>query len=471
MIRLKAWLSALLLLSASHTYSETTGDVLDPASISGSYTPCGVSPNCWAGTSGGQTPSWNGGTARWGYGGGSLAWTTAINQALAEAGLQLDGYQYEWVVKNYNANYGPNQPGTTPDHLLIDLRIYDSAGEQVYFKRFDYSYFIPDWTTFTGTEYLDQPLPAIDLSNLTVTALGDDHGYWAGWYGPEFNVSASSINLIYSIDPLSSPTCSGYAEAIAEMLLEQQQAIQASLPVQETTSVVQTTPTEDPTTTSVSIQPTVVSGGTSPNGTSPEDTGSVSVEETADKDDDKKEKLDLARSLDAANNFDVSSVSGAPSSMEDQAAMDVVSSVEQQVIGGTLGGLENIESQAIGGLGGIQTQSQSNMAGAQANTESRQERRERLKELVEQKANEVAESTTEAEDMDAQAQAQMEQLALMNYVPGFDTYQTTIPGGYYPDAEFYKPQQLPNSRKGLRNGLAQQILHEQMVRMQYERGQ
>jgi hypothetical protein len=57
----------------------------------------------------------------------------------------------------------------------------------------------------------------------------------------------------------------------------------------------------------------------------------------------------------------------------------------------------------------------------------------------------------------------------MNYVAGFDTYQTTIPGGYYPDVEFYKPTTVPESRKGLRNGLAQQLLHEQMIDMQYRR--
>ena len=50
---------------------------------------------------------------------------------------------------------------------------------------------------------------------------------------------------------------------------------------------------------------------------------------------------------------------------------------------------------------------------------------------------------------------------------GFESYRTSLYGGGYPDVEFYEPKRLPESRRGLRNGLAQQLLHEQMVDMQY----
>jgi len=57
----------------------------------------------------------------------------------------------------------------------------------------------------------------------------------------------------------------------------------------------------------------------------------------------------------------------------------------------------------------------------------------------------------------------------MAYVYGFDQYKVTMNGGYYPDTNFYNITSLPNSQRGLRNGLAQQILWDKMVDMQYEK--
>jgi len=42
-------------------------------------------------------------------------------------------------------------------------------------------------------------------------------------------------------------------------------------------------------------------------------------------------------------------------------------------------------------------------------------------------------------------------------------------GGYLPDAAGYPDSTVPDSRRGLRNGLAQQLLHEQMVELQYNK--
>jgi len=87
---------------------------------------------------------------------------------------------------------------------------------------------------------------------------------------------------------------------------------------------------------------------------------------------------------------------------------------------------------------------------------------------AEKRAKEIADQNAVAEDMDEQSKQQMEQLAMMNYVPGFDTYNRSIHGGYLPDVQFYTETKVPESRRGLRNGLAQQILHEKMVEMQYQ---
>ena len=59
-------------------------------------------------------------------------------------------------------------------------------------------------------------------------------------------------------------------------------------------------------------------------------------------------------------------------------------------------------------------------------------------------------------------------LAMMNYVPGFDSYKIALAGGTYPDVAFYAPTTVPDSPNGKRNNFAQQLLHQQMVDMQYE---
>ena len=43
-----------------------------------------------------------------------------------------------------------------------------------------------------------------------------------------------------------------------------------------------------------------------------------------------------------------------------------------------------------------------------------------------------------------------------------------IPGGEYEDSVVLADSKLPDSKSGLRNGLAQQLLHNQMVEMQYQ---
>ena len=53
----------------------------------------------------------------------------------------------------------------------------------------------------------------------------------------------------------------------------------------------------------------------------------------------------------------------------------------------------------------------------------------------------------------------------------FNIYlQTNIPGGVYNDRLQFEPKELPENRQALRVGLAQQILHEQMVDSQYQLG-
>lgn len=59
-------------------------------------------------------------------------------------------------------------------------------------------------------------------------------------------------------------------------------------------------------------------------------------------------------------------------------------------------------------------------------------------------------------------------LQAMNAVTNMNSYYAAnIPGGQYKDAAVLVDTKLPENKRGLRNGLAQQILHDQMVNSQY----
>lgn len=207
MIRLPLLLSvAFFLLFSSFSSGQqstdqyTTGNVLDPSTIEGTYNYCVPGQNCWSGESGGSVPNWSsslGWSAYWGWGGGILKWTSAINTALEAAGMQIDGYSYQWRVKNKDTNAAQDDGD---DYMRISVRIYDSAGNEVWGKQYNLDGYY-DWSYFRGTEFFDESLKAEDLSNVIIRAEGDDPGLWAGYYGPEFNVADSYVRFIYSEIP------------------------------------------------------------------------------------------------------------------------------------------------------------------------------------------------------------------------------------------------------------------------------
>ena len=68
----------------------------------------------------------------------------------------------------------------------------------------------------------------------------------------------------------------------------------------------------------------------------------------------------------------------------------------------------------------------------------------------------------------ANALAQSQILAAMNMAVGMNSYYAAdLPGGTYNDSVVLVDKQLPENKRGLRNGLAQQLLHEEMVQSQY----
>lgn len=100
-------------------------------------------------------------------------------------------------------------------------------------------------------------------------------------------------------------------------------------------------------------------------------------------------------------------------------------------------------------------------------------------ELAEEEEEEEKEREMRLEDalaeagrsqMFAQALSQSQILASVNAATNMSSYYSaSIPGGVYKENVVLVDKELPNSKRGLRNGLAQQVLHEKMIDMQYNR--
>ena len=112
-------------------------------------------------------------------------------------------------------------------------------------------------------------------------------------------------------------------------------------------------------------------------------------------------------------------------------------------------------------------------ANREANEEElSEEERAKQEEEEEKDSKERLEKALAAADnsaMFAQALAQTRVLDAMNLTTNMNTYYAaTIPGGTYAESVTLVDKQLPDNKQGLRNNMAQQRLHQQMVGEQYK---
>ena len=135
-------------------------------------------------------------------------------------GLIVRGYDFSFLAKNGNGW----DDGRT-DYLYALVRFWDTTGGRGtdnLLARADYNLTYQfNWTQFTLSETWATPLSAGQIGQVQYGFLGRDNNGWAGPYGPE--ITNISFSLRYSIDPcvsdpLWSPTCSGYAQALLASL-------------------------------------------------------------------------------------------------------------------------------------------------------------------------------------------------------------------------------------------------------------
>ena len=204
---------------------------------------CTHNVNCWAGsTDQGDIhfapQTGNGTTYYWSGTQQTLSNTIAINQALQAQGIQVDGFDYQWVYKNGNANWFSGQPGGGGvDPFEIVVNVYDSNGNLFKSYKYDYGQNFSNWNyNAKGTETFNQNyLTPSYFGNVVVEVTGVDIAGQAGYWGPEFRADESYLYVNYSLNPchnnpLHDPACPGYANALFQQQCTQNPLYDSSCP-------------------------------------------------------------------------------------------------------------------------------------------------------------------------------------------------------------------------------------------------
>ncbi len=203
----------------------------------------------------GPKPYFNNGSVNFSYGATDLNQVVNIAAALpaGSTGLRVNGFNFGFTAKNGNGWDNGQQ-----DYLAAYVKFRDASSAVV--ANYDYSGTTNkqyNWTTFNFSETFATPYAASSLSTAQYGFVGKDTNGWAGPYGPE--IHSINFSLKYSVDPcvkdpLSSPTCSGFLEALNKTTGAT--ATSATTTTTAAPAAVVTTTTETPVTTTA----TTVSG-------------------------------------------------------------------------------------------------------------------------------------------------------------------------------------------------------------------
>ena len=98
-------------------------------------------------------------------------------------------------------------------------------------------------------------------------------------------------------------------------------------------------------------------------------------------------------------------------------------------------------------------------------------KKEKMREIIGNKLKNLAVEMGEAASLEEQQKLQSLILALLNFNAGFNSYNTQllIDGVFYKDKGIYLDKDIPDNKKGLRNGLANEILHNKLMDLQWQK--
>jgi hypothetical protein len=98
-------------------------------------------------------------------------------------------------------------------------------------------------------------------------------------------------------------------------------------------------------------------------------------------------------------------------------------------------------------------------------------KKEKMREIISDKLKNLATEMGEAASLEEQQKLQSLILALLNFNAGFNSYNTQliIDGVFYEDKGIYLDKDIPDNQRGLRNGLANEILHNKLMDLQWQK--
>jgi len=97
-------------------------------------------------------------------------------------------------------------------------------------------------------------------------------------------------------------------------------------------------------------------------------------------------------------------------------------------------------------------------------------KKEKMKEIITNKLKSLAKEMGEASSLEAQKELQAYIIALLNFNTGFNSYHSSLVDGiFYEEKDIYSNKKIPENQRALRNGLANEILHNQLVELQWQK--
>ena len=100
----------------------------------------------------------------------------------------------------------------------------------------------------------------------------------------------------------------------------------------------------------------------------------------------------------------------------------------------------------------------------------KESKKDKMREIISNKLQNLAMEMGEASSLEEQQKLQSLILALLNFNSEFSNYNSQLADSiFYESKDIYTGRQVPDSQRGLRNGLANEILHNKLVDLQWQR--
>lgn len=447
------------------------------------------------GFSGGNIPGYNSSTNTiiFGYSQGTARYLYGFSTALQNSGIAITGYNYAWEYLNQDYSRGS---------LTANVNFAAVNGTSLHSKNWSLgSTGTSGWTSISGTESFNSSLAASNISNFSLSFTGKDDRWWAGYYGPQVKNPSLSLNYTFdacSANPLSSPSCPGYAAALltqqcsinalydpscpgyAISYLTQQCAANAlyspSCPGYATAYKTQQCnldglyATDCPNYNEAYAKKNILGISSTTTTTTTSTTTVSTTEPTVQvRSDGKVDSTSVPLVKDSNVNSVITSTttSATPSAT---AAVPLVSTTPQQ--GATNASVQtSTQTAAPASSSRQEAPAAGNTRSAEAKTDSKANQQQ-MKANATEKAKEEMKKASTAPTMEAQIATQGAVLGMMSFVPGFDSYQTAtiIDVNALRVQRLYGKDVVENRFVNRRLFGGSDRLHQEMVEQQYQLG-